>query len=90
MLLAIDVGNTNFTCGIFDGEELVTTFRMTTKEKRTSDEYGLMFCGLVENRGVKKEQIFSVRGEHPKASEGSSNNSSKSRQSGSKCRVISC
>jgi type III pantothenate kinase len=60
MLLAIDVGNTNFTCGIFDGEELVTTFRMTTKEKRTSDEYGLMFCGLVENRGVKKEQITDV------------------------------
>ena len=53
MLLAVDVGNTNFTCGIFDGEELVTTFRITTKEKRTSDEYGFLFCGIVENRGIK-------------------------------------
>ena len=60
MLLAIDVGNTNFTCGIFDGEDLLTTFRMTTKEKRTSDEYGLLFCGLVENRGIKKEKITDV------------------------------
>lgn len=60
MLLAIDVGNTNFTCGIFDGENLVTTFRMTTKEKRTSDEYGFLFRGLVESRGVRSEQITDV------------------------------
>ena len=31
-----------------------------TKEKRTSDEYGLWFCGIVENRGIKKEQITDV------------------------------
>ena len=60
MLLAIDVGNTNFTCGIFDGETLVTTFRLTTKEKRTSDEYGFLFCGMVENRGINKERITDV------------------------------
>lgn len=57
MLLAVDVGNTNITCGIFEDSELVTTFRMTTKEKRTSDEYGVWFCSLVENRGIKREQI---------------------------------
>lgn len=60
MLLAVDVGNTNITCGIFDGEDLFTTFRLMTKEKRTSDEYGLWFCGIVENRGIKKEQITDV------------------------------
>ena len=40
MLLVVDVGNTNFTFGIFAGEELEATFRMTTKLQRTSDEYG--------------------------------------------------
>lgn len=60
MLLAIDIGNTNFTCGIFDGEELVTTFRLTTKERRTSDEYGLWFCSMAENRGIKKGEITDV------------------------------
>lgn len=30
MILAIDVGNTNITCGIFDAEELVSIFRMPT------------------------------------------------------------
>lgn len=60
MLLAIDIGNTNFTCGVFDGEKIVTTFRLTTKEKRTSDEYGIWFCSLVENRGIKREEIRDV------------------------------
>jgi len=60
MLLAIDIGNTNFTCGIFRESELITTFRITTKEKRTSDEYGILFCSLVENRGVRKEEITDV------------------------------
>ena len=43
MLFAIDVGNTNFTIGLFDGEELIKTFRMITKTSRTSDEYGVFF-----------------------------------------------
>ena len=41
MLLAIDVGNTNFTMGLFREEELLAKFRMTTKLPRTSDEYGI-------------------------------------------------
>ena len=41
MLLAVDVGNTNLTFGVFDGEELKSRFTMTTKVSRTADEYGL-------------------------------------------------
>ena len=41
MLLVIDVGNTNITLGVFDKEELFGTFRMKTKQPRTSDEYGI-------------------------------------------------
>ena len=35
MLLAIDVGNTNITVGLFEGKELVGKFRMTSKQPRT-------------------------------------------------------
>ena len=38
MLLVIDVGNTNITLGVFDKEELFGTFRMKTKQPRTSDQ----------------------------------------------------
>ena len=41
MLLVVDVGNTNITYGVYDGEELITTFRMMSKTPRTSDEYGI-------------------------------------------------
>ena len=46
MLLVIDVGNTNITLGVFNGENLSATFRMTTKIQRTSDEYGIAFKDL--------------------------------------------
>lgn len=57
MLLVIDVGNTNITLGVFDGEELFGTFRMTTKIPRTSDEYGIMLKELVERQGIESKKI---------------------------------
>ncbi len=39
MLLAVDIGNTNLTCGLFAGEVLAHTFRLGTRRGLTSDEY---------------------------------------------------
>jgi type III pantothenate kinase len=52
MLLAIDVGNTNISFGVFQGEQLLATFRMTTKMPRTSDEYGMMITTLLEKNQI--------------------------------------
>lgn len=60
MLLAIDVSNTNITLGIFKGEELITNFRMTTKTPRTSDEYGITICTLLNTRKVDTIDIEAV------------------------------
>ncbi|WFR57993.1 type III pantothenate kinase [Anaerocolumna sp. AGMB13025] len=60
MLLVIDVGNTNITLGIFKEEELVASFRMTTKTPRTSDEYGITICDLLINRKVAVADIEAV------------------------------
>lgn len=57
MLLVIDVGNTNITLGVFNGEELSGTFRMTTKLPRTSDEYGITLRELVERQGILSTDI---------------------------------
>ena len=40
MLLAVDVGNTDITFGLFRESELITRFRVTVKVPRSSDEYG--------------------------------------------------
>ena len=58
MLLAIDVGNTNITIGLFHNNEMIEgTFRMTTKIPRTSDEYGIFFCDLLRTRGLEAKDI---------------------------------
>lgn len=60
MLLAVDVGNTNITCGIYDGDEMTGRFRITTKIPRTSDEFGMMICNLIEQRGLKITDVTDV------------------------------
>ncbi|WP_099469257.1 type III pantothenate kinase [Konateibacter massiliensis] len=60
MLLVIDVGNTNITLGIFSKEELIGTFRLTTKMPRTSDEYGIDICNLIEHRNFTVRDIEDV------------------------------
>ncbi len=57
MILVIDVGNTNITFGVYDGDDLVTTFRMMSKLTHTSDEYGMDIRQLLMLNGVAKEQI---------------------------------
>ena len=60
MLLVIDVGNTNVTMGVFDGENLKETFRLTTRTSRTSDDYGLAICDLIEHRAIAIEEVRDV------------------------------
>ena len=57
MILVIDVGNTNITCGIYRGKEMQATFRMMTKTPRTSDEYGVMLLQLLHNKKIEEAQI---------------------------------
>ncbi|MBO6016272.1 MAG: type III pantothenate kinase [Lachnospiraceae bacterium] len=57
MILVVDVGNTNITCGVYKEKELLTTFRITTKSKRTSDEYGIMLTGMLTMNQIKAEDI---------------------------------
>lgn len=60
MLLVIDVGNTHITLGVFDQKELKATFRMTAKQPRTSDEYGIQLCNLLLNREFDIREIEDV------------------------------
>ena len=57
MLLAIDLGNTNIKYGVFNGEELVASFRVSSRISRTADEYGSVLVGLLSDRGINKTDI---------------------------------
>lgn len=60
MLLAIDVGNTNTTYGVYEGRTLRSTWRMGTRQERTSDETGLMLTQFLAHAGLKVEDLRHV------------------------------
>jgi type III pantothenate kinase len=64
MLLALDVGNTNTTLGLYslDGDkpELVANWRVTTHRNQTVDEYGVFFVNLFEMHDLKPSQVADI------------------------------
>ena len=60
MLLVIDLGNTNIKYGVFDGEKLVASFRVSSRISRTADEYGSVLVGLLSDSGIKKSDIDGI------------------------------
>jgi type III pantothenate kinase len=57
MLLAVDVGNTSVKLGVFKGEELHTTWHMTTSIHRMVDEYAALLLTLLHHRGLNISDI---------------------------------
>jgi len=60
MLLAIDIGNTDITLGIFAGEELKATWHMATGIHRRADEYAAVLLNLLAHRDMKTDDIKEV------------------------------
>ena len=60
MLLAIDIGNTEITLGVFQGEELRATWRMATRLHRVGDEYAALLMQLMEHRGLKLSDVTDI------------------------------
>ena len=60
MLLILDVGNTNITLGVCDGDELLASFRLTSKATRTSDEFGVDIYSVLQAKGISPKDITDV------------------------------
>jgi len=52
MLLAVNVGNTNTSLGVFRGDELRQQWRLSTSPRRTADEMAVVFGALLEQAGL--------------------------------------
>ena len=57
MLLAMDIGNTNVKIGIFKGDKLTSTWRVSTVASHTADEYGMMIYDLLRQSGNKFDDV---------------------------------
>jgi type III pantothenate kinase len=50
VLLAIDVGNTNTVLGMYDGDALISTWRIKNDARTTADEMALTYRGLLADQ----------------------------------------
>lgn len=60
MLLTFDVGNTETTLGLFDGEALRAHWRVTTDTPRTQDEMGVLLRGLLGGADIVLSEVTGV------------------------------
>lgn len=60
LLLAVDAGNTNTVFGLWRGDELAESFRLSTDTERTSDEYGALVSTLLARSGIDPGEVDGV------------------------------
>jgi type III pantothenate kinase len=53
----MDVGNTNITLGIFDGDELLATWRIATDVERLPDEYAVIILSLLHHQSIAADVV---------------------------------
>jgi len=52
LVVLVDVGNTNTVFGVYEGDELIESFRLSTDTERTADEYGSLLLPLFTRRAI--------------------------------------
>ena len=59
MLMAVNIGNSRISVGIFDGTTkiLLAKLRVYADRQKSSDEYANLFLSMLRERGVEREQI---------------------------------
>lgn len=60
MITVIDVGNTNITIGVMKDKEVMASFRLTTTQRRTSDEFVAVLYGLFATNGIDQKLVKGV------------------------------
>lgn len=60
MLLALDVGNTNVTVGVFDGRKLTSHWRLGTAREQTADEWGILLRNLFALSSLDLRQVHGI------------------------------
>ncbi|MBI4732434.1 MAG: type III pantothenate kinase [Chloroflexi bacterium] len=60
MLLTIDIGNTNLTIGLYEGDDLRHHWRLATDHARMPDEYGLQLLGLLAHAGLPASGLTGI------------------------------
>jgi len=60
MVFALDIGNSNIKCGLFEGRKLRHSWRMTTSLERTADEYGIRIMAFLNHLDLSPDDIEGI------------------------------
>jgi type III pantothenate kinase len=60
MLLAVDIGNTSITVGLYISDKLGPCWRLASDNERTTDEYGILLVQLLERAGVNSREVNQI------------------------------
>jgi len=60
LLLTIDIGNTNVTLGVFDGETIQADWRLRSSREASRDEVGMSLMGLFQHAGLRIDDLEGV------------------------------
>ena len=56
-ILAVDIGNTNIVIGVFEGESLISHWRIATRKRSTPDEYSVLLSALFAAPGPSNNPL---------------------------------
>ena len=60
MLLTVDIGNTNITFGLYDGDKFTTEFRLPSDKDLSTEEYKVLLNSVCKSYKIKGAIIASV------------------------------
>ncbi|MBQ8136746.1 MAG: type III pantothenate kinase [Clostridia bacterium] len=60
MLLTLDIGNTNLKAGLFEGDSLLHSWRLSTRRNYTSDEMGVFFMNLLTHENLSADSVEGI------------------------------
>jgi len=60
MILVVDVGNTHIVLGVFEGKDLLASWRLSTIKERTADELGMTLLSLFGHEKLLAEKVDAV------------------------------
>ena len=61
MLLAIDIGNSNVSLGVFQGAGLRLRAKLSALTERSADEYAAVIYDLLRMSGLSREEVAQLR-----------------------------
>lgn len=60
MILTMDIGNTNIKTALFEGENMVQYWRLSTNKQMSSDEYGILLANLFRHNDLDMKDVSGI------------------------------